>query len=173
MIMVMAAQTQTSPLSVDEYLKTQFEGSGPEYLDGELVERNVPNYAHGRTQCCLGALLKSFGQERPLYAATELHLRVATGRYRIADVAVFEGEEPAEGIPSQPPLVVIEILSPNDSAQDVLAKFEELHAWGVKHLWLANPGPRRLYVYDGGLREVPAFTIPEYKIEIAAATVFA
>jgi len=40
-------------ISVDEYLHTSFPDLDREYRDGELVERSVPDYLHGRTQALL------------------------------------------------------------------------------------------------------------------------
>jgi len=166
----MAAQTQ---ISVEEYFRTRFEGPTPEYVDGELVERHMAGIAHSSRQRSLLVLFEALRKDRPLHAYPELHLRLARRRYRIADIAVFAGEQPAEDIPSQPPLIVSQILSPDDSFQEVIDKFEELRAWGVKHLWLIHPRSRKLFVYDGGLREVAAFTIPDYNVELAAAAIFA
>ena len=41
-------------ISVDGYLHTSFPDLDREYRDGELVERSVPDYLHGRTQALLG-----------------------------------------------------------------------------------------------------------------------
>jgi len=166
----MAAQTQ---ISVEEYFRTRFEGPTPEYVDGELVERHMAGIPHSDVQRHLCALFEARGKQPPLFAYPELHLRIAPRHYRIADLAVFAGGRPAEDIPSQPPLIVIEILSPDDSFQKLLDKFGELRAWGVKHLWLIDPRSRKLFVYDAGLREVAAFTSPDYNVELAAAAIFA
>jgi hypothetical protein len=44
-------------LPVEEYLRMSFEGPDPEYLDGELVERNLGGNSHSRTQINLGGIL--------------------------------------------------------------------------------------------------------------------
>ena len=54
----MAAHTQ---ISLEEYLRTSFEGPDREFLDGEIVERNVGDYWHGKVQACLAALFRSLG----------------------------------------------------------------------------------------------------------------
>ena len=52
-------------------------------------------------------------------------------------------------------------------------KFAEYQRWGVRHVWFVDPTLRKLHVYDAaGLREVPAFAIPEYNVEIPAAEIF-
>jgi len=38
---------------VEEYLRMSFEGPDPEYLDGELVERNLGDDSHSSTQARL------------------------------------------------------------------------------------------------------------------------
>jgi hypothetical protein len=37
-------------MSVDEYLRTSFDGPDCEYLDGEIVERSVPEVPHADVQ---------------------------------------------------------------------------------------------------------------------------
>ena len=43
-----AFMTAKTLMSVEEYLHTSFEGADCEYLDGEVVERNMGNKSHGR-----------------------------------------------------------------------------------------------------------------------------
>jgi len=35
-------------MDVDEYLRTSFDGSDCEYLDGEVIERNMGELPHGK-----------------------------------------------------------------------------------------------------------------------------
>ena len=80
---------------------------------------------------------------------------LAPPRIRIPDVAVFHPQEPAELVPSDPPLVVVEIVSREDRHTEIIQKFEEYRAWGVPHIWLADPWQRQLSVYgDNGLTVV-------------------
>jgi len=165
----MAAHTQ---ISVEEYLRTSFEDSDCEYLDGEIVERGMPNLPHSRAQKRLMAWFLGMEQNLSLHCFADLRLRVTARRYRIADLAVFQGE-PNEDIPSTPPFVAIEILSPDDRFAGVLAKLAEYRAWGVAHVWFVDPISVKLYVYSAGLSEVSAFQLPEYGVEIAASAIFA
>ncbi|MBL8231736.1 MAG: hypothetical protein JNL98_24785, partial [Bryobacterales bacterium] len=43
----MVAKTMVTP---EEYLSTAFEGTDPEYVDGEVVERAMPDLIHGEVQ---------------------------------------------------------------------------------------------------------------------------
>jgi Uma2 family endonuclease len=98
-------------------------------------------------------------------------MRIRPGRFLIPDVAVFHPNEPGL-VPDTPPLVAIEILSPDDRLTEVREKLEEYKAWGVPHIWLVDPHSRRLYSCEAGLREVPSFRIGELNVEVTANQVF-
>jgi Uma2 family endonuclease len=159
-------------MSVDEYLHTTFDGADREYLDGEVVERNMGNKSHGRVQLRLGALLQALEQRTGVYVVVEVRQKVSPTRYRIPDIAVFE-REPAEEVPSTPPIVAIEILSPDDRIGYILPKLEEYRNWGVRHIWAADPEDRKLFTYgETGLHEVIEVLLPEYGVVLSATDIF-
>ena len=106
-------------ITPQQYLATQFERE-PELVHGELVERPLPNLIHGRTQQRLAVHLDGVG-----YCCTEVRMRLAEDLYRIPDVAVFEGTGPSEAVPTTPPLLVVEISSPDDRLDAMLQKLDE------------------------------------------------
>src|SRR5713226_10194307 len=107
-------------ISEEEYLRMSFEDRVPEYVDGELVERGVPNNSHSRTQCELVFRFRSLQERLPLFPRTELRVPVAPGKYRIVDLAVYAHQEPLDELPRELPLVVIEIVSPDDRHEDIM-----------------------------------------------------
>jgi Uma2 family endonuclease len=159
-------------MSVEEYLRTTFDGADREYLDGEVVERNMGNKSHGKIQLRLGSLLQAIEQRTGIFVVVEVRQKVTPTRYRIPDIAVFE-HEPAEEVPSIPPVVAIEILSPDDRIGYIVPKLEEYRRWGVKHIWAADPEDRKFFTYgEAGLHEVVELSLPEYGITLTAAEVF-
>jgi Uma2 family endonuclease len=99
-------------------------------------------------------------------------MRLAPMRIRLADLAVFL-ENPAEEIPSSPPHVVAEIVSPGDRYQEILEKLKEYRGWGIRHIWLLDPASESFSVYDdAGLREVPTLELPEFTLTIQKSDVF-
>jgi Uma2 family endonuclease len=165
----MATQTQISP---EEYLRMSFDGPDREYLDGEIVERNVGEPPHSKAQGQLIAYFYALGKKQTVYPYPELHLRLSPTRYRVADLAVYR-EELSGNIPSQPPFVVVEVVSRNDRYTEIVEKLEEYREWGVIHVWLVDPSLRRLYVYSqSGLNAVPAFEIPELEARIPSSEIF-
>jgi len=125
-------------VSEEEYLNTSYEPDC-EYLDGVLVERNVGDIGHG----VFAALLVGyFGKRRKLWnitVATDVRACVREGRYRLPDVAIFSGPKPPGKILTTPPLIWIEVLSPDDHPIRVNEKVEELLAFGVPYIWIIDP----------------------------------
>ena len=132
-------------MSVDEYLHTTFDGADREYLDGEVVERNMGNKSHGRLQGWLVRLLGSHEERTGLYLIPEVRHRVQEARYRIPDIAVFEGEPESE-IPSTPPLIAIEILSPDDRIGYIVPKLEVPSVGRAPHLACRPGRPKAVHL---------------------------
>jgi Uma2 family endonuclease len=160
-------------VSIEEYLRTSYEDLDREYVDGEIVERTLPTNLHSKAQCRLAGILDRLGETLPLYGRVELRSRVSATRVRIPDVSAYTGVEPTDPVPSTPPLIAIEILSPDDRQSKLIAKLEEYREWGVRHLWLVNPQTRKLQVYDKGvLLEVDKFEVPEFDLHVTATEIF-
>jgi Uma2 family endonuclease len=167
----MAAKT---PMSVEEYLRTSFDGPDREFLDGEVVERNAGEMSHSKVQARLIILLAELPRRTALHVFPGLRLRLGPSRIRIPDIAVFAGEEPLEDVPSTPPLVAIEIVSRDDRHTEILQKLGEYRQWGVPYIWLVDPWLRKIHSFStAGLTEVAAFEIPEIGATIPASVIFA
>jgi Uma2 family endonuclease len=158
-------------LSVQEYLHTSFPDLDREYRDGEVLERSLPDYLHGKTQLLLAAFFAALRKRLSIFPCTETRMRIRSGRYVIPDLAVFWPYEPS-GVPETPPLVAIEILSLDDRLAEVRDKLEEYKTWGVPHVWLVDPYSRRMYTYDAGLIELPAVQISELGVEVTGLDIF-
>ncbi len=104
----------------------------------------------------------------------EVRMRIAEDVVRIPDLSVFlASAEPAEQHPSQPPLVTVEVLSPDDRHVEVMRKCHEYREWGVPNIWVIDPEARKLYVYTAGLSERDRFELPELGFTLSAAELFA
>lgn len=159
-------------VSVEEYIHTRFPDLDCEYRDGEILERSLPDYLHGKVQSLLVAIFWALRGRLRVFPCVETRMRIRTGLYLIPDVAVFFPDEP-ERIPEIPPLVAIEVLSLDDRLSAVRDKLEEYRSWGVKHVWLVDPHSRRMYTCDAGLNEVARLTAPELGVEITPSQIFA
>ena len=161
-----------SAISVEQYLRTSFPDLDKEFRDGEIVERSLPDLLHSFTQGLLVAFFVALRKKLPVFVFPELRLRVRSGLFLIPDVCVFHPSKPQVRVPDTPPLLAVEILSPDDRHTEVRGKLEEYRIWGVPHVWLVDPHLKRMYICDPGLKEVPTLCIPELGIEVTPADIF-
>lgn len=134
---------------VEEYLRTVYHPDR-EYIDGELVERNVGEHKHGRLQTLLAGYFLGLESARKLRVLTEVRMRVlgAKHRYRILDVCVMALPYRSEPVLTTPPHLIIEVISPDDETADILARVADYLRFGVAHIWLANPYKHTLQEAD-------------------------
>ena len=149
------------------------EGPEPDYVDGEIVERHLGSIAHFVTQDRIQELLRPLRQQVSIYAYSEVTLKLSGTHFRIADIAAFAGGKPrGMHYPSEVPVLVIEILSEDDRLTEIQKKFAEYKEFGIRHIWLADPSMRILYIWETCLRGVPSFELPEYGVTISPADIF-
>jgi Uma2 family endonuclease len=156
-------------VSEQEYLTTSYEPDC-EYDEGVLLERNVGEQPHSILQTALSSFLYERRKRFGIRVLTELRIRIAARKYRIPDVCVYLQPVPRDPVPSTPPFIAVEILSPEDRMSRVRKKIDEYLAFGVSYVWLIDPERRRADVYtasgfyeakDGVLRtEDPAIEVP-------------
>lgn len=141
-------------LPVEEYLRTAYHPDR-EYVDGQLVERNVGEYFHSRMQIMLGALLMSRERQRRYRVFTEQRVRIGPRRYRIPDLCVLALPHKVTPILEKPDLA-IEIVSPDDRFSSVLEKVAEYLQAGIANVWVVDPYQRIVFEADSaGVREAP------------------
>lgn len=155
---------------VEEYLATAYEPD-VDYVDGELIERNMGEPGHGRIQLALGAWFHARRQATGLSAATECRVQVSRDRFRVPDLCVVRGKIPKTKAILDPPLLCVEILSPEDRVARVQPRIQDFLKMGVPTVWVIDPDSRSAWVYtgDGRMHQVedgilrlddPAITIP-------------
>jgi Uma2 family endonuclease len=128
---------------VEEYLRTSYEPD-MEYVDGELVERHVGECDHSYLQTLIIGELASREPGRKFHVFIALRLRVRENKpiYRIPDICVISLPYRRQPIPTQPPHLVIEIVSREGETADILAKVADYLRFGVPewHPRSSQPG---------------------------------
>ena len=162
----MAIATQ---IPVEEYLRTDY-SPDCEYVDGEVLDRNVGELDHGWLQRALLYFIMSREKQLGVTALVAQRLRVNSRNYRVPDLMILLGGKPTEQIITRPPLVCVEILSPEDRMRRMQKKVADYLAFGVRYVWILNPQTRQAVVYtesgmqmitDGALRtENPVIEVP-------------
>ncbi len=147
----MAALPNPPLVSVEEYLATQYPDGDREYLDGVVVERNVGTPAHSALQKILIVHLAAFEKALGLAVRPECRTRIEETRYRVPDVLVMERPfHQTDRVVLAPPLLVIEILSPDDRTGDTLRRFREYQKLGVRYIVQMDPEDRITYLFVNG-----------------------
>ena len=162
---------------LEEYLGKSYEPDC-EYVDGSIVERSVGEYFHSVLQSSLLILLNSLREVYGLKfrALVEQRVRVRSGeddhrRYRVPDVCVLAPDHRRTPVVLDPPLLAVEILSPDDRLEQAVQKCADYAHMGVAAIWIADPRARAVYeLKDGRAVESPgkvlAFSCAGRSIEV-------
>lgn len=73
---------------------------------------------------------------------TEIRIQVSPTRFRVADIAVWRSGNIGSRIPTVPPFLVVEILSPENRLVHLQPKIQEYLAHGVQWVWVIDPEER-------------------------------
>lgn len=156
-------------VSVDEYLHTNYDPDR-DYVDGEILERNLGEKTHSAIQ---GNLIYCFRLRRGewgILAYPEQRVQVAPTRFRVPDVTVVKISQEQGEVFQNPPFLCIEILSKDDTMEYMQEKIDDYLRFGVPYVWIISPRNRKGYIVttDGmveaksGILETknPAISIP-------------
>ncbi len=148
--------TTSSPMTATELLNLPRAGLRYELVKGELLEMSPTGSRHGRIAMRLGALLEQYARQQKLgvvYAAeTGFKLQENPDTVRAADAAFVAQERiPPEGEPEGywaiAPDLVVEVVSPSDSALLVQAKVTDWLEAGCRLVWVVYPDTRTVTEY--------------------------
>ncbi len=131
-------------VSVEEYLSTGYDPDC-EYDDGVVVERNLGEFEHSFLQILLGTLFTINMDNWGVFGLTEQRIQIKPRRFLVPDVCVLRVGSPREKILTRPPLIAIEIMSPEDTVRRVSAKAIEYLDFGVEFVWVIDPSARVAY----------------------------
>ena len=138
-----------------------------ELVDGKLVLMNPPTFRH--------ILIAKFIEQEldreinrlqlPWLTIREGGIRTGWRKSRIADLYVVDRERVMDsldesGILSTPPLLVVEVVSPEAIKRDYRFKRSEYAALGIFEYWIVDPRSQQvtILVLDEGLYEETVFT---------------
>jgi Uma2 family endonuclease len=137
-------------MSVEEYLHTSFDGCDCEYLDGDIVERNMGEMGHSKVQYTLMHLLGLLQASLGLQIMPEIRIRISSSRYRIPDIGVWLPGDIGKRIPTVPPFLAIEILSPDDRWPRMHTKIQEYLGYGIQWIWVIDPEEGSAWCFSQG-----------------------
>jgi Uma2 family endonuclease len=140
--------------TTQEYLLTSW-SPDRELVDGRIEERNLGEIEHSIIQRYLTVLFAIKGQEWGVEVFPELRTQTKATNFRVPDVLVVRAGDRIKRFVTNPPLIAIEIRSPEDEFPDMRKKSAEYRSFGVENIWVIDPESRIAYRYaESDLAEV-------------------
>ena len=165
----MAAAPVPPLVSVYEYLHSVYEHD-MDYVDGVLEERDLGEHDHADLQTELAVLFRNHRKEWKVKAVVEQRVQVSPTRYRVPDLCILPAAWRRTPIVTEPPLLCIEVLSPEDRLARMQARCGDYFTMGVNVAWIFDPAQRVAHVLlaDGTLTTVHEGTL---RLEATAVAV--
>ncbi len=154
----------TTLISLEEYLRSTYKPDA-EYVDGVLELRGrgedlgeeIPpekqllgENRHSEWQATLSHFFEMHRREWHIRVRPEHRTRTGERRYRVPDVAITDSALPDEPIATAPPLIAIEILSPEDRLSRLVVRLADFEAMGVAAIYLIDPIDNSLLRFQDG-----------------------
>ncbi len=138
-----------------DFISLTQDGHRYELVNGELVEMGNSGMEHGYIACILVAILTSFVREHNLGAVCDSStaFTLKSGNKRSPDVS-FVARERLKGLKRPPrgffegsPDLVVEILSPSNTVEEIHEKIVEYFHNGTRLVWVIHPEEKYVLVY--------------------------
>jgi Uma2 family endonuclease len=137
-----------------EYLTTSYRPDR-EYIDGVVEERHLGEYDHARLQAVLVVWFHNRERDWNIRVVPELRVQVSPTRFRVPDVTVMDRAQPVEQILTHPPLIVIEVLSPEDTWARMQDRIADYLNFGIPNVWVLEPATCRAWTITSKGRPEP------------------
>jgi Uma2 family endonuclease len=149
---------------VEVYLETSYPDGDREYIEGLVVERNLGTPDHSALQKILVVHLAAFEERFGVVVLPECRTKVQETRYRVPDVIVMlRPFQQNRRVILDAPLIVIEILLPDDRLSDAIQRFRDYDRLGVPNIVLMDPVDRATFLFVSGdlvRRDLTGFEVP-------------
>jgi Uma2 family endonuclease len=148
-------QTSTKPLTLEEFLTIPETKPASEFIAGRIIQKPMPKARHSRLQSRLTQVINTVSEAaKSAYAFPELRCTFG-GRSIVPDVAVLRWKNIAfnqQGEPQDDVLIApdwtIEILSPDQSSNQVTGNILHCLHHGCQLGWLIDPDDRSVLIFQ-------------------------
>lgn len=161
-------------VSIQEYLASSYRPDR-DFVDGELQERNAGELEHSLLQTAIVAWFWARRDEWNVLPLVEQRVQVATNRFRVPDVTVLRANQPREPIVTVPPLILIEVLSKDDTLRSMRERVDDYLNFQAQHVWILDPALKRAYMCTRSAFQEPEngqLTVPGTPIRLVLNEIF-
>lgn len=147
-----------------------------DFVDGAIEERNLGEYPHSKLQLELGFWFRLHAAEWQVNPLTEQRIQITPARVRVCDVCLLRADAPRENIIVTPPLLCVEILSPEDCLSRAVTVLEDYRTLGLAQSWLLDPVRRAAYIFTAsGLHQASGdlLELPGSPVRVVLSNLFA
>jgi Uma2 family endonuclease len=156
------ATVATKPITAEQFYEW---ANRPENRDkycelerGEIVEMSRPGKLHGLICANVVGILRNFVIQRKKGYVCSNDTGVVVERdpdtVRGPDVLFFEDAKRIEDVEEKygetPPLLAVEVLSPNDTTGKLMRRVREQLRFGTRLIWVLDPDAKNVIVYRPG-----------------------
>jgi Uma2 family endonuclease len=124
-------------ISVEEYLTTAYEPDC-EYNEGVIEKRKAGEFDHSFIQVTLATVFTNQIGKWNAFALIAQRIQIKPRRFLVPDLTVIRMGTPRERIITKPPLIAIEIMSPEDTMKRAEKKAAEYLEFGVENVWFID-----------------------------------
>ena len=147
-------QAQSEMLTLEEFLKLPETKPACEYIDGQVIQKPMPQGKHSRIQGELVPAINGVVKSKKVACAFPELRCTFGGRSTVPDIAVFtwgripcdDSGEIANVFPLSPDWT-IEILSPDQSHTKVTKNILHCLKYGTHMGWLIDPDEKTVFIY--------------------------
>lgn len=142
-------------------------------MDGFVLERSLGTHPHGRLQTLIAGYLSGREREWQIHAVVEVRLKIRARKYRVPDVMVLAAAASYPAVIDEPPILCIEIVSPNDKLPDWVLRAGDYLDVGVPVTWILDPETKQVFLYsDRGTIQSSESVLRHNQIELPIAELF-
>ena len=150
----MTVTNLTKKFTFDEYLNyDNGTDNRYEFVDGELLLMNPPMARHSLIIRLISKILESEIERLTLdwLTLTDIGVRTSINRARIPDLSLVTREQiqpyiDISAVLETPPILVIEVVSPESVNRDYRYKRSEYAAAGISEYWIIDTGEKKVTI---------------------------
>ena len=155
---------QANPITIEEYLRTSYRPD-VEFIDGCLEDRTGGTWDHGALRGLLAEWFLRHAKEWGITGSLGVRTRVTQTRIRLPDV-VIDWAGPHPPVLVEAPLLVIEVLSEEDTYSALYKRVKDYQAMGIANIWLIDLETRTAQSCER------AFWVERERLEIAGTGIY-